>query len=452
MATPSIRNSHVQPNAIRWVEGDTLPTIEEHGVAMPLLVDSVTGRLKVDTKASISADLTLIESKMDTANGIATGAAADTAAIKTQLATGSIAVTGGGGSGGASAAYNATLPTYTSGASSTLQTDVNGRLITTGTLTDTQLRASAVPVSLASVPSHPVTNAGTFAVQPSAGDLTSGSAKTQIINGANTLAVDSSGAITAANPASQTVTYNFTGAVAVNTVVIPSTSISAFRNISVADVAVGSGGQIQFQFSNDNTNWIPISFTRADGSTSYSPSSNLYAYTNLSAWTSPTYGFMYFRMIVIGAVTSGTTTLIVSLSNSPASFPVLQTVMTNTPQVYPNITSGTQGFYNFHTLVSAAGTNSTTISGQKNIGTIWLSNTTASWRYIKIYNAITFTVGTTTPNFNIGIPPNSTIDLSTSFISMRFGTAFSYALTGGSALLDSTAISAGDVLVNVSYF
>lgn len=32
-------------------------------------------------------------------------------------------------------------------------------------LTDAQLRAAAVPVSIASVPSHPVTNAGTFAVQ-----------------------------------------------------------------------------------------------------------------------------------------------------------------------------------------------------------------------------------------------------------------------------------------------
>lgn len=35
----------------------------------------------------------------------------------------------------------------------------------TNALTDTQLRATAVPVSLASVPSHAVTNAGTFAVQ-----------------------------------------------------------------------------------------------------------------------------------------------------------------------------------------------------------------------------------------------------------------------------------------------
>jgi hypothetical protein len=37
--------------------------------------------------------------------------------------------------------------------------------VTTGGLTDTQLRAAAVPVSVATIPSHAVTNAGTFAVQ-----------------------------------------------------------------------------------------------------------------------------------------------------------------------------------------------------------------------------------------------------------------------------------------------
>lgn len=43
--------------------------------------------------------------------------------------------------------------------------DNGGSLTVDGPLTDTQLRATAVPVSLASVPSHPVTNAGTFPVQ-----------------------------------------------------------------------------------------------------------------------------------------------------------------------------------------------------------------------------------------------------------------------------------------------
>lgn len=39
--------------------------------------------------------------------------------------------TGGGGSGGVSAYYNTTLPTFTNGSASNLQTDVNGRLLST---------------------------------------------------------------------------------------------------------------------------------------------------------------------------------------------------------------------------------------------------------------------------------------------------------------------------------
>jgi hypothetical protein len=42
---------------------------------------------------------------------------------------------------------------------------ITGNVAVTGPLTDAQLRAVAVPVSIASVPSHEVTNTGTFAVQ-----------------------------------------------------------------------------------------------------------------------------------------------------------------------------------------------------------------------------------------------------------------------------------------------
>jgi len=63
-----------------------------------------------------------------------------------------------------------------------------------GPLTDTQLRATAVPVSMASVPSHAVTNAGTFAVQES-GDLLT---EIRVLNGAYAMQTDA---------ASATVTY-----------------------------------------------------------------------------------------------------------------------------------------------------------------------------------------------------------------------------------------------------
>jgi hypothetical protein len=54
-------------------------------------------------------------------------------------------------------------------------------------LTDTQLRASAVPVSVATIPSHAVTNAGTFAVQVDSSTLPTGAATSakQLADGHN---------------------------------------------------------------------------------------------------------------------------------------------------------------------------------------------------------------------------------------------------------------------------
>jgi hypothetical protein len=75
-------NPHVSRPAIRWTSGTALPAIEQTGLAAPLLISSTTGRLLVDSVGASEADLTLIQSKLDTSNGIATGAAADTNAIK----------------------------------------------------------------------------------------------------------------------------------------------------------------------------------------------------------------------------------------------------------------------------------------------------------------------------------------------------------------------------------
>ena len=51
---------------------------------------------------------------------------------------------------------------------------VSGTVTATGPVTDTEIRATALPVSLASVPSHAVTNAGTFATQATPTTATSG--------------------------------------------------------------------------------------------------------------------------------------------------------------------------------------------------------------------------------------------------------------------------------------
>jgi hypothetical protein len=119
----------------------------------------------------------------------------------------------------------------------------------TGPLTDTQLRATALPVSLASVPSHPVTNAGTFAVQAASTQVL-GSAATrwfsQISDGTNspaikaasTAAVATDPAIVVAVSPNNSVTVSQATAANLNatvtgTVELGATSLAALENISV---------------------------------------------------------------------------------------------------------------------------------------------------------------------------------------------------------------------------
>jgi hypothetical protein len=80
-------NPHLTRPAVRWTSGDALPAVEQTGPAAPLLVDSTTGRLLVDTEANLSADLSDIENKQDTTNALLTTTAADTALIKASAAS-----------------------------------------------------------------------------------------------------------------------------------------------------------------------------------------------------------------------------------------------------------------------------------------------------------------------------------------------------------------------------
>jgi hypothetical protein len=72
-----------------------------------------SGKLQIGGVALDALELNTdqVEQKLDTSNALLTVVSSDTAAIKTQLATGSIAVTGGGGGGGSS---SFSIPAFTS--------------------------------------------------------------------------------------------------------------------------------------------------------------------------------------------------------------------------------------------------------------------------------------------------------------------------------------------------
>jgi hypothetical protein len=126
----------------------------------------LTNALKVDGSAvtqPVSGTVTSTLSATTNAGATAKTSDYDTGA-------GTDTVTGFGialpASGGAVQGGTATNPVRTDPTGTTTQ-PVSGTVTASGPLTDTQLRASAVPVSLASAPSTAVTNAGTFAVQDS---------------------------------------------------------------------------------------------------------------------------------------------------------------------------------------------------------------------------------------------------------------------------------------------
>jgi hypothetical protein len=93
--------------------------------------DILNSSLAVETV--MAADVATIKSGSKTNDGSGNAITSTTVSSKRGLDVNIIAGGGGGGGGGTSAAYNATLPTYANGDPATLQTDVNGRLITTET-------------------------------------------------------------------------------------------------------------------------------------------------------------------------------------------------------------------------------------------------------------------------------------------------------------------------------
>ena len=79
-----------------------------------------------------------------------------------------------------------------------------------------------------------------------------------------------------------------------------------------------------------------------------------------------------------------------------------------------------------------------------------VGNAQASAVYLKIYNAASVTLGTTSPALNYMIPASGTFNLGISDVGLYFSTGICFAVTGGQALLDSTALTTASV-VNYSF-
>ena len=98
-------------------------------------------------------------------------------------------------------------------------------------------------------------------------------------------------------------------------------------------------------------------------------------------------------------------------------------------------------------ILSAASTNATNLKASA--GRLYgytLANTTASFKFFKIYNkASAPTVGTDVPVAILAIPPNTTISAEWT-VPITMATGIAYSINGGSADSDTTAVAVGDVV------
>lgn len=169
----------------------------------------------------------------------------------------------------------------------------------------------------------------------------------------------------------------------------------------------------------------------------------------LSAYTSGTVNI--FHNLTTADMDSSPTTQAVSLSSLPAL--VASSALIGQVNLSAS-TSGSAGGLSNHYLESAASINATIIKNTTGkLYSLHIFNSVASVRYIKFYNKTSAPVpGTDTPVFKFVIPANFNgyLIIPNSY-GRSFTTGIAYVITANLVNTDTTAIGAGDIIVNAEF-
>jgi hypothetical protein len=278
-------------------------------------------------------------------------------------------------------------------------------------LTDAQLRASAVPVSLASTPgvTDSQLRAAPVPVLTQPGSA-SGTITTQNLN---------SGGVATAGSAVEVDMLN-AGQMGIQTV-------GTFT------------GALSIQYTLNGTDWQTMAGSHILNTTT-NGQANTIGSGNQGVFIVPAAGMLKARVTALAAVT-GSVVVTLKAVTGVTLIPFISSIASCTP-VTPTTT-----FTN-----SAASTNAT--SNKASAATLWsalVSNSNAAVRYFKLYNkASAPTVGTDIPVIVMPVPPGTVAQIDGGANGIRFTTGVAWALTTGIADTDTGAVSASEHKVALS--
>lgn len=197
-----------------------------------------------------------------------------------------------------------------------------------------------------------------------------------------------------------------------------------------------------------DTNWFAIQAVRSNANTIETTTGNLSAQPAY-AWEMSVNALRRVR-VRCTARTSGTQSWRF-VQGTYATEPIPAAQISGTQPVSGTVTATpatpTTTFTN-----SAATTNGTVIKASA--GTLWsvsVSNINAAVRYLKFYNSTTVTVGTTTPVLTIAIPAGGIVNITGGSNGIRFGTGICLGITTGSGDTDTGAVAANEIKVVTTF-
>lgn len=233
-------------------------------------------------------------------------------------------------------------------------------------------------------------------------------------------------------------------------------SVSGLNDVGAVLVQVTGvyTGALTPQITVDGVNWVSVGPASV-----INQNTGAYTQTIASAATGifeiGASGFNSFRISANAAVTGTANVTIRTVSNSSATAldNQLPAGTNNLGMVQSSGNISTSNGTTTSTVNSAATTNATNI--KTSVGIVFqvnANNASAAAKYVRLYNKSSApTVGTDVPIIVITIPASSSKEISYDGVGVRFSSGIGYAITGGAAYNDSTAVALGDVQLEITW-